>query len=709
MTNTSNFKNVITFLNGFIIPGDLKSVSDKSLTMGFQIELMARGYMLSEELYNDLLSSDVIHVKSLYVSILTYIDEHMGNGNFKPLFDGFPVSVMNMSDMEFYENQLLHYFSNGTFIPSIEPIKNKIEFERPNYIIINKGSNDDFCNIFTKLCASTVALTPQDQSIFDFFINHYASDLRLPTEIPMKEMACKLIDLNIYVPKTVTDVLRYAVFLSGGDISLPALPPKMIKESTWSSRKIPNTERNNFKFKKFSRPERKKILYLLEKTNMDVREMKLRIGSWIRLGEILHPGQYAKQYPFAFDMFNRLRNEKIQSWYGKLEEAKSKGLETYLSVIKERPGEFARRLDYCLRTYTNNNILILEEFSKIANKISNKVLFELYNHFCKRSVENGNRTVFIKGAKKPVNLPTLPPMSDLIVKTVCDAIIENIKSNLGNKESFNKQLFYVSDNLKNMPLPLGMRTVSNGLKQVPRGTKIPFDLDKDTFRFYTHWEDENGKEDLDLSARLVKEDFNQSYNISWNNSRNLSEIALFSGDVRHRRGNCAEYIDVNVKKALALDYRYCVVDVNNYEGRSFDSVNSFAGWMTLKHPHANTTWLPSNVSHSFALTSKNSNICCAIIDFKEQYIIVVDESYDGLPVSSYSQNTKPIIERYTNPSYLSVYDIIKWNIDARNGILITDELLSTLSEEAKNETLNRSTMYDFKYFYDDYKRILELM
>ena len=50
---------------------------------------------------------------------------------------------------------------------------------------------------------------------------------------------------------TVTDLLRVVVHLSGGDISLPKVPHKLIKMNRWSSYKSENPARNAFKFKKF--------------------------------------------------------------------------------------------------------------------------------------------------------------------------------------------------------------------------------------------------------------------------------------------------------------------------------------------------------------------------------------------------------------------------------------------------------------------------
>ena len=73
--------------------------------------------------------------------------------------------------------------------------------------------------------------------------------------------------MNGIYPKTVTDVLRYAVFLSGGDVALPKIPTSLDYgwgnyDSSWPQYMKDHYNRNlqnaraPFKFKKFSNKRR---------------------------------------------------------------------------------------------------------------------------------------------------------------------------------------------------------------------------------------------------------------------------------------------------------------------------------------------------------------------------------------------------------------------------------------------------------------------
>jgi hypothetical protein len=187
--------------------------------------------------------------------------------------------------------------------------------------------------------------------------------LVFPKVIPFKENLCTVLgelflsgrEKEFTCKLSVTDVLRIAVSMSGGDISLPKVPEKLIKYNSWSSHKVENIQREDFKFKKFTRKERRFLLELLEQTNCDASEAVLKSQRWVRLGEMLHPGEYSTKYPKAYTMFNTIRNEKVSSWYGKVDKSFKESFDSGLKKLSERPGEFVRKLDWLIRTNSNQS------------------------------------------------------------------------------------------------------------------------------------------------------------------------------------------------------------------------------------------------------------------------------------------------------------------------------------------------------------------
>lgn len=669
-------KNIVSFLNSFIIESDstLKTYSESTIMM-LQCELATRGYMFDNITYTYLSSHKEYTIK-LYNELLPFIDTMLGEGEFKPFYKGFPEDVLNLDESERYMHQFLHYWSNGSFIPETNTTRH-IAFEKPNYKVIKLGNEEDLLNIFEKITSTSVALTDMDVNIFDWFIANYDKSIlskHVSNKLQFKELMCKLIDFDLYVPKTTTDVLRYCVYLSGGDVSLPCVPPAMIKQR-FGTKRI-NTEREAFKFKKFNNKTRLKILSLLENSNLDVREMKLHINRWLRIGEIVHPGKYEKRFPKTFNAFNKLRNEKVKSWYGEL-----LSLSCIMSQAEkcanERPGEFARRLDYFIRnTEAIDEFYLLIEYFNIAIEkgISNKVLFELYEHFSNRDKEN-IRLVNIKGHKTPVKLTPLKPLSSLMVNDIKKAILDGIKINLSHKDKL-KGFYIVDENLKNIPLPLNMRTMSSSLDTKIRGQRIPIKVDeKETLRFYLHWEDESGNKDLDLSAVCFDAEFKCldifSYNKSYKNN-----YGLHSGDVRHRKGKCAEYIDINVKEAKEHGVSYVLCTAINFDHEAMQGVKAFSGYMMREKPECNTHWLPNTIENSFVLESEGREVILGFIDLTSMEYVVLDMSHKGDNTASNNvKYYKDIIYKYKNID-LSVYDLIKMNINSRGGAIFHEEVLN---------------------------------
>jgi hypothetical protein len=564
--------------------------------------------------------------------------------------------------------QILHYWSGGNFVPSDWTKLRPTAFELPKYTKIELGNEAKFLNIFTDLVSVNQSLTPDDLNVVKYFVES-GNKLIFPDRIPFKENLCTLAAMKLPVPvKTVTDVLRIAVSLSGGDISLPKVPYAKVKASSWSTATVDNPKRVNFKFKKFTRSERKYILGLLENTNCDVREFALKDNRWIRLGEVLHPGDYSKQFPKAFQMFDDIRNTKVMTWYGEVTKAFSESFDDGLEKLGERPGEFIRRLDSLLRSATDvKRAKILSKLADIAPDSSNKVLYETLNHFEDRANPVKGRSIMVKGSRKRTDLPDLPAIKKDTIDSLKKTIIATLYGKFSQLESMGS--VWIDDELKKIPLPTNMRSLNSSLKPVIRGQRIPIgNQDSKVIRAYVHWFDAVGNEDIDLTATFIGE--GKIKHIGWNGSHNES-IGCYSGDIRHKRGACAEYIDIVVDEALKQDFKYVVMDARNYTGRGLDSVEECVfGYMEREKPQHNEIFVPATLANSVKLQSESANTLVALIDLETREYIFLDIDMAGIPVASanFSEIMKAI-KPYTSLPSLSVYTIMEMHAKSRGKIV----------------------------------------
>lgn len=719
---TSNItKNVVQFRSNFI---NLKNSGEdnRALAMSVVSELMQFGYLPNQAAIDNLSSASKKDITDFHNEVIEYLKFITGAGrNYRPFWSGFPTQVMEMSEVELWLHQLVYYWSNATYEPTEWTRQRPTAFEQPKYTTITSGDETKFEKIFTTLVSVNQSLTPEDLNIIKWFVES-GSTLRFPDVIPFKENLCTLAALGLDVPvKTVTDVLRIAVGMSGGDISLPKVPYKFIKMNRWSSRKSENPAREAFKFKKFTRSERKNILGLLEKTNCDVTEAILKDQRWVRLGEILHPGEYKARFPKSFGLFNAIRNEKVQSWYGKVNKAFKTSFEAGLKVLSERPGEFVRKMDWMLRAEMNLNTgskknvlekysskspkfatslderkeLVLKVFKEIAKKASNKVLFEVYNHFEGRYVGTSNRSIMVKGSRKRTPLPELPAIAPDTIEAVQRVVVDTLISKFSSLPKLGKVA--IDEELKKIPMPTNMRSTSTTLRPIIRGQRTLIgNQNAKVIRTFVHWFDENGSIDIDLHGFLIGE--NKREDIGWNSSHKTS-YGCYSGDIICRKGPCAEYVDVDVEKAVKAGLKYLVVTINNFRGGSLESVKDcVAGTMEREFPEANKSFVPATISNCMRLTSQASTSLMCVVDLETREYIHLDLDADGIPIATHqSKQILDAIKPYLEMPKFSVLDLILLHVEARGGTLVDGT-----SEKA-------DTHFTFDEFSSSYIKTLEMM
>lgn len=718
--------------------------------VALQNELMFLGYMID---LDTLVNMSEEEARRISCNILSYASDFLGaNKDWKPLYGGFPAQVQDMSEYELFVDQIVHYMSFGTWVPSVpekyKALKSTKSFESPSYVTLKGISQEEFYNIFYRICGSVNSITDFDKESLEWFLANEVDNLDLNITIPFKENLCMF--LNEY-PQfieshsvTINDILRTVVYRQDGDITLPALPKKLIfkKSSTfvWQSRinKVENPERAVFKFKKLSRPERRYFLELIEKKVADkgvkacVLDAKKYYGRWIRLGEILHPGQYAERYENCFKFFYSLRNnaEDFTTWNSQVMELYRKfggkkidcDMRNIINKVSERPGEFIRRFDSIYRrSDSTSKEVLIKELCDLTGAAS-KTLIEFYTHIDKRG-EVMPRFINTPGSRKKVQLPSLQPLSQDEIKTIKGAIFKALINTLKTKDSWKGKTIVIDDNLSGMFFPTDMRTLSEGKITVPRGTKIPFDNvgpnGEDTIRFYTHWNDPAGTIDLDLHAQFISEDFKKAEAVGWNSFNKNAKYSTFSGDVRHRVGSCAEYIDIRIKEAIEAGWRYVVMNVNSFNHQPFNTIESTLGFTYRKNPKESLTWEPNQVVQSVKLTSDAINICAAIIDLKEEYIKIVDFDWNGIPIAN-RNNWIDVTRFYIKNPELNISLILQLNAVARNAkecISLQDyeaqELKKMEETNAKglDYTPDESNVIIFKAqdFMDDYTKILNLV
>lgn len=682
-----------------VSPNYIQTTEEKAMLCALMKNIQSLGFTFSKELLGELVHFDRTLLEGFGVGLIAELKKKVGaDVEYAPMYPNFPTQVALASDGELFFNAVIHYLSFGTILPEYEK---KARFPIIDSLTLTeiKLCAPDFINeVFRNLLQSKTSLSEQDKEDIELLVRILPNSLDLiPDTIPLKEnvalfgrILIKSVPSPTYaVPKiqkyfkTATDVLRLAVALSDGDLSLA--------EDT--------------RFKKFNRPTRKTLLLLLAGCSNIGEDMFRYRQKWLRLGEILHPGElHGSKFDGVKLSFKLLRDgNKPLFFAGAVEGAISRGeLETAAVYLEDRPGEFARRLDKLLRDANETERdYIVGKFEDCAEKVSSTVLLQLIQHFVNRAEKvEKPRIYFPKGKVAKARLiegsvPQIPTATCVNIQRICaDALIKKF----AEKDPLGK--VYVDPAMKNYLVPFSQRSASKAVKTVVRGSSLPI---KDTattvrgFIWWTNtdpgssrdrgWYDIGGRVDLDLSALIYDENWKYVDHVSYTRLRSSKCATYHSGDITNGGpvdGNgVAEFIDFDIE-TIAQGGRYLVFQVYNYTQQKFSELpNARFGWMEREFPNSGEIFEPTTVAMKMDLTN-DANICIpAIFDCKERKFIWCDlgGKCDGTCFNNLESNLKGVTAAcyaITNIKKPNMGGLAFLNAKARGELVETREEADTI-------------------------------
>lgn len=599
------------------------------------------GYTFSEDVIEVLKTYSVEEFVPFYTQLLSDVKTLKGaHVAYQPMYPNFPQQVMEASDAELYINAIIHYISaairdvTGTSLPNegLPAFTKKERFpliDQPALTVIERGSEEEYYEMITQLIGAKTSISQTDkEDVAATIASIQDVSLITPEAIPVKENLAFFVgtllthqkanqaEVAAYF-KTATDVLRLAVALSQGDVSL-ATPTK---------------------FKKFKKAERRFILSLLENLSFITEDMLAYKEQWKRLGEVLHPGEYKKVFTKAFQSFDVLRKDKpFETFNTKVEKALiEKDLLTVTTLLTKRPGEFARRLDHVLRITPHTDVVI-HRFATVAKEVATPVLLQVLAHFKHRNEEKDLRTFFPKG--NVANVTAIENELPTLSEAVCEEIVTLVENTLIERFSELPSLGNVSldERLAHYLVPFSQRSASKSLRTIVRGSRLPLP-EGDTVRFFLWWKEgkinnkvETGRVDIDLSSVLFDENWNYMEHISYTNLRSTHYQAYHSGDITSAPNGACEFIDIDLESFEKHGGRYVVMNLYSYTDHPYcDLPECFGGWMMRSNPNSGEVFEPKTVVDKFDITSNTTISIPVIIDVVEREIIWCDLSLTSLP------------------------------------------------------------------------------
>jgi hypothetical protein len=353
---------------------------------------------------------------------------------------------------------------------------------------------------------------------------------------------------------TVTDVLRLACALSGGDVTL--------QEPT--------------RFRPLARPVRRALLAGLDAVvaanPAKLADVHAHREPFKRLGERLHPHEYPR-WPHAADVFAVARGEKEARSFGSRFEQLLDGSDVLgvVRLLEPAPGRLFRALDLLLRAAADRaeRDAVVDAAVRAAPGVSGRVVLSVREHFHNRERESGRPRIFVnRRGRAWVARDRRRPVPD----ADRDRLIAALDAEIRRRLPVAGRLL-VDPDIVDVALPLSGRATSAGLGVLPRGSVSA--VEGGLLRFFVYWKETERRTDYDLSALLLRADYSTD---SW-----LSYTSLkagggeHSGDVTEAPEGASEFINLSLDRVRAP---MVVPQVNIYAGEGFEEAEeSFFGFM----------------------------------------------------------------------------------------------------------------------------------
>lgn len=669
--------------------------------LGLALSLSANWESLGYEISNDLLHALSRSTDRTLAAIDTQLSQDLAvavgaHRAYKPMYPNFPKQVMKTSDVERFINAQMHYMGDLLglrILPMYETkarkkdLKDRDVQHRPLRLV----TPDDLAQSFVDHLSMMTAWAPNVRKTMADLIGVLGSQdqayagVMIPNKENLAVAAASFhrvgVSPQVIAPSlsSVTDILRIGVALGSaeGDVSL--------------------ADKTKMRLGSFKRNWRRTALSFIEQSKDQeqvLENLRNRRMAFVRLGEVLHPGEYADRFPQAFAAFDALRDAKklrALSYTSKLEAAfirGEKGMSQALALLQTRPGVFARRI-VALLVKGNASVRrrALASFADASAHVATPLLLDL-RAFVMRGMDNLHRTAMPKGAisKVYVRQSTANVLDDEL-RLQLVAILDNaLQTKFAQLPALGK--VYVNPDVRNMLMPYGLRNAPEGTKTLVRGSRIPLGAQEDDIvRCFMWWkEPQYDRVDLDLSVVLLDDAYNVTEHCSWTQLR--GDGMTHSGDITSAPNGACEFIDVKLSK-VAKRARYMLMVVNAYTNTPFAEVceEAFAGWMVRAKGQHGEIFDPRTVHHKADLVTNGRVAMPMMIDLQTREAVWLDlgvKSMNVLYASGYGRYGSSRSYKVENQaSYLScavqglatlakptIGEVIDAHLRARGGKLV---------------------------------------
>ena len=660
------------------------------------------GYIFSKELAIAISKEERNVIIDKLKAVIKVIEDFKSDKNYTVFYKNFPDEVINMSEVDLYINQILHYWIGYLPSNSENVIKEDVE---PSKLVkareLNLIDDEMIEKLFIDLLSSNVTLSEQ-----------YLDDVCVLTNNKSIKELEKYMEY-IQMKETLTTVSSYILKKEGVLIGNFKTATDILRLIA----KISDVELNNkhIHFAYFSRAELSQLMTKLENLQNPMPDIKRYSKPWHTFFKLYAKKINFHKYPKVRNAVDMLFGDisymtdrgKINEKIKRLPIMSEEELDNFVKEYIVFYGDYVREILSLLNKAKENQYEeLLLGLENCVTKVNTRILFQLYDRIINLKEKDKTVPRLVNSKGKWRRLRESISLSDELLNRVLQIVEDGIKTQLKEKENLGK--IFIDEDYKNIMLTTSEKDSNVSLRPMTRGSRIKFNPKAEVLRFFVAWknlDDKTLKElnttyskldektlkeltpmysrvDVDLSALTFNENLEFNDVVAYYNQKKSG--FAFSGDITNAPEGALEYIDVfDLERLKKKENRYILMQIRSYNGYTFEEINSvYAGVMELTSIEAKEkkNMYSTAITEGFQIVSSERTTNTILVDLKKFEYIWLDMNMDSykLDIFQNALNYEEIpylndmLRYFSRKQYITMYDLLKLNADVR-GVLTKDK------------------------------------
>lgn len=574
-----------------------------------------------------------------------------------PVYPGFPKQVQELDTMTLLVEQILHYWTAGTFLPNHPtiareglPLEDMLRGARELRVL---SASQVAHTLSVELTNQSIAMSVADKELLAGAIA--LSPVREVGEVIRDSKNGENIQSLLLALSKNGNYSHMRLLLttlentSQVDVALRAVLALFSKPSgeKWKDNyelAVHNLSDANYRaVRMFNIPRsvRRALVEKLGETTKGYNADRLvnRQNLWRKVMSAVHPYDFDLNdaQKRAMDIIHS--NVEYRTLNSVIEEAMEKGdANTAITVTaKHQPGNLLRRAVALLRIVKSDEDakLLAKAIKAHGSKAQLTTLISAYNGILSANDTNARVTRVAGRNNTMVDRKDTAPVNKKHVKKVAKAVLKSMEAVLATKTAPTGKVGILSS----IPVPLVRRDASTADRELARGEIITLAGTGDTLRVFTHWNNNMSHSGyMDTGAVILDEDCNHLATISWDSWSKYRDFATYSGDKLVYPGDHASEffdLDLNVVRKKYPTATMIAMTIISYTGWKTNEVDIIAGAMLRSDADKGEVFDARTVATAFKPSTSSTQSIPLVVKLDSGEMVWVD-SDNGSTRSNYS-------------------------------------------------------------------------